>query len=539
MTRAFRFLVCVPADLQPGEVWSRLRTTVELLSSVDNVEVTLLSQGGEANPLVEAMVDAANVSLVEPSTEDSSTASSAGFGDAGAADAIAQLDGTRRVDAVLVVSHRVAVDLAKIGSIRGRLVVWASNFPDWSCSEDVCGNVVSVVSASGAVLCDSEDLRSRIEYAIPESRPLTFYWPLEPRDADVRRLIGRLKPETPNVPRGRKLRVVVAGHDLKFIDGLLRKLSMLDQCELRIDEWARLDTPRGKPSFAARDWADVVICEWCGANAVWYSRHKRRGQRLIVRLHRYEITTELPYAVEADAVDQLITVCPNYQQVVRNELPDLPADRVVTIPNYADSSTFERSKIAGSHLHLGMVGAVPKLKRLDVALDILAEVRRHDDRFCLFVKSSLPWEVDWLWKRPDERKYYRSVMRRVRDSPGLEGAVVFDPFGWDVANWFRKIGTVLSTSDAEAFQVAPLEGMMSGAAGIILPWEGADALYPRSSLAPNVRSAAARILEMADPDVWENRSRAARHDVERYDLDRVFPAWARILVEDRDPDVWT
>lgn len=530
MASPFRLLVDATADAQSDAAPAWLKSTVELLSSMDDVEVTCSPEGG-VDPI-------GNGETKRTSMSDPPRVADGDSEIRNAARAIVELDATCHFDAVLVLNYVVAVDLAGTASMRGRLLVWAPCLPDWSSADDVRGEVTSVVSAARCVLCDSEDLRSRIEYAIPESRPLTFHWPPEPGQADVRRLVRRLRPEPPAVLRGRKLRVVLAGYDLKFIDGVLRKLAMLDECELRVDEWAKLDSPRGRPDFAARNWADVVICEWCGANAVWYSRHKRRGQRLIVRLHRFEITTKLPYAVELDAVDQLITVSPKYQQVVRKELAGLPPDRVVTIPNYVDASTFERSKLAGSHLHLGMVGMVPKLKRLDLALDILEEVRRRDDRFCLFVKSRLPWEVDWLWKSPEERKYFRNVVHRVQNSPPLEGAVAFDPFGWDVANWLRKIGTVLSTSDAEAFQVAPLEGMMSGSVGVVLPWDGADVLYPKSTIAADVRSAADRILEMADPQVWTSRSRAARQGVEPYDLDRVFPAWASILVEDRDPDAW-
>ncbi|MDE0658218.1 MAG: hypothetical protein OXI79_01065 [Gammaproteobacteria bacterium] len=520
MARLFRLLVDDTADARPDDAPAWLRSTVELFSCLDDVQVSFVP------------TNAARTCDPSPAANDNRELKPR-------ADEIVELDGDRRFDAVLVHSYDVALDLARTESMRGRLLVWAPCLPDWSNAEDaVYRDVVSVVSAAGCVMCDCEDLRSRLEYGIKESRTSTFLWPPEPHESDALRLIRRLKPERPDVLRGKRLRVVVAGYDLKFIDGILRKLALLDECELRIDKWAKLDAPRGKPNVALKNWADVVICEWCGANAVWYSRHKRRGQRLIVRLHRFEITTSLPYAVELDAVDQLITVCPKYQQVVREELAGLPAERVVTIPNYADASTFERGKLAGAHLHLGMIGMIPKLKRLDLALDILEEVRRHDDRFCLFVKSRMPWEVDWLWKSAEERKYFRDVVQRIQCTPSLDGAVAFDPFGWDVANWLRKIGTVLSTSDAEAFQVGPLEGMMSGSVGVVLPWDGAGVLYPEDSIVPSVRRAAESILEMADPHVWASRSRMAKNGIAHYDLDRVFPAWASILVEDRDPDAW-
>lgn len=346
-----------------------------------------------------------------------------------------------------------------------------------------------------------------------------------------------MRPALPR--RGRKLRVLVAGYDLKFIRGIVERLSRLDEYEVRIDRWTTFAPPNGKPSIDATSWAEVVICEWCGGNAVWYSRHKRPGQRLIVRLHRFEITTEVPHAVDMQAVDQVITVSPAYQEIVRRELPNVPAERVVKIPNYADASIFDHSKLVGSHLHLGMIGAVPKLKRLDLALDILEEVRQHDERFCLFIKSRLPWERDELWKRPAERKYFRSVLQRIQTAPTLQGAVVFDPFGPDVANWLRKIGTVLSTSDVEAFQVGLLEGMMSAAAGIILPWRGARSIFGEQFVVSGVRSASQRVLEMGQPDAWERRRRAARRSVGRYELDKVVTSWTRILVEDRDPSEWT
>ena len=344
-------------------------------------------------------------------------------------------------------------------------------------------------------------------------------------------------------PRGvradRKLHILVAGHDFKFITAIVEILSRLGEYEVRIDQWAAFAPHDGRPSIDATSWADVVICEWCGGNAVWYSRHKRPGQRLIIRLHRFEITTDVPHAVEMRAVDQLVTVSPVYQEIVRRELPSMPAERVVKIPNFADATAFEPSKVVGSHLHLGMIGAVPKLKRLDLALDILHEVRRHDERFCLFVKSWLPWEFSRLWNCADERQYFRSVLRRIQTTPILQGAVVFDPFGPDVADWLRKIGTILSTSDVEAFQVGLLEGMMSAAAGIILPWNGAKCIFGDQFVVSGVEDASKRVLEMAQPEVWEERRRAARRSAERYELDRVINAWTRILVEDRDPGEWT
>ena len=288
----------------------------------------------------------------------------------------------------------------------------------------------------------------------------------------ARRLLERHRPRPPAVLKGMRLRVLIAGYDLKFITGIIDKLSRIEGCEVRIDKWRSFTTGNTRQSRAANSWADVVVCEWCGANAVWYSRHKRRGQRLIVRLHRHEMTTGLPDAIDPLAVDQLVTVSPNFQTRVRERLNNLPTERVVAIPNYVDSSVFHRAKIQGANVHLGLVGGVPRRKRIDLALDILRMVRESDNRFCLFVKTKMPWDLPWLWSNAEERKYYKEVLRRIRSDRLLEGSVVFDLFGDDVASWLRRIGTVLSTSEAESFHVGALEGMMSGAPCVFLPWRG-------------------------------------------------------------------
>ena len=149
------------------------------------------------------------------------------------------------------------------------------------------------------------------------------------------------------------------------------------------------------------------------------------------------------------------------------------------MPNHADAWTFDRPKVPGARFNLGLLCAVPKRKRLDVALDVLEQVRARDERFCLFVKGHCPWERQ-AWLQAGERSFYEGVFRRVRTAPLLQGAVVFDPFGGDVPNWLRKIGILLATSDAESFHVASLEAMTSGAASVIVGWPGGRACVRRA-----------------------------------------------------------
>ena len=452
-------------------------------------------------------------------------------------DPLAAIEGGRPFDAVVAAGGGPVRQLAGAARYRHRLVTRATDLLDALDRGPPSRLAGDAAAASGAVLCHSEDLRGRLEHRLPACRGRTVHWPADPPPLLVRRLLGALAPVAPAALGTRRLRVLFAGPAFNFIDAVAARLARLEQCEVRLERWWDIGARPTAANRAANDWADVVVCEWTGANAVWHSRNKRPGQRLIVRLHRFEKDTRWPRAVDWTAVDQLVAVSPAYRDLLRGELPGVRAARVVAIPNYVDPLALEREKTPGARFHLGLLGAVPKRKRLDLAFDLLAELRRRDPRYRLFVKGAMPRERA-AWRRRDERAYYRRVFRRARRDRALRGAVDFEPFGPDVGHWLRKIGVILSTSDSEGSHVAVAEGMLSGATGVVLRWPGADGVYGAPWVVGDTTDGAERILAESDPEAWERAGRAARRHARRYALDRVFDAWARLLVADRDPAAW-
>jgi glycosyltransferase involved in cell wall biosynthesis len=333
------------------------------------------------------------------------------------------------------------------------------------------------------------------------------------------------------------LRVVVAGHDLKFFTPLLGYLRMQPELEVRLDQWAALGKHDPAASRELAAWADVVVCEWCGPNAVWYSRHKRRGSRLLVRLHRFELRSPYPGQLKIGAVNQVVCVSRHYARLTR-EYTGWPDTKVATVPNALDVAQLDRPKLDGARFHLGLVGMVPSRKRLDLALDVLEEVRREDDRYLLFVKSGMPWEHWWVWQNPAEREHYADALRRVQRSPLLRGAVVFDDAGPDVPAWLRRVGFVLSTSDDESFHVAPAEGMASRAVPVIRHWPGAETIYDMRWIHRGPAEMAAAVLARAGEGDWRAAGDAAHAQASAaFNLNRVCEAWHGLLTADLDPAV--
>jgi glycosyltransferase involved in cell wall biosynthesis len=366
--------------------------------------------------------------------------------------------------------------------------------------------------------------------AVERCRQAAEHFTLERAVERLRTYIDRSFPPVDGARfAGGKLKIGVASHDLKFFTRLLEYFRSVDDVEVRVDEWAGISDHDITASQRLAAWADVVVCEWCTGNAIWYSRNKRPGQRLVVRLHRFELDAGFYRDVQIENVDAVVCVSPYYARLTR-ERTGWPAEKVITVPNWVDTLELDREKLPGAVRHLGLVGIAPSRKRMDRALDVLAAVRRRDDRFQMFVKSKYPWDYWWIWNKAEERDHYEAALERIRRDPALRGAVVFDPFGPDVAGWLRKIGWVLSTSDDESFHLAPAEGMASRALPVVYAWPGAETIYPDEWVSDSTDAMAERILEISSNGGPQAKAEQARQYVlDNFAVERVCDEWLDVV----------
>lgn len=373
-----------------------------------------------------------------------------------------------------------------------------------------------------ATLVRDETIRSHIERALPEL--IGDVWVATEQTPPVRSLISRYYPD-----RTESYVLGVIGYNLKFIRPILTNLVRNPGIEALIDEWN---------VFAARPTAitdqviassDIVLCEWCGPNAVYASHNKRGGQKLLVRLHRFELGTEHWRQIDQSQVDQFITVGETYRDLVLEKTGWDP-DKVTVIGNQVDDLQLQRTKVPGSRFNIGMLGASSSRKRLDLAFDLIEKLHQHEPQFQLHVKTALPQDEKWVWDNEEERDYFDRELARLETDP-LRDLVTFDGFGPDVANWFRKIGFILSVSDDESFHLAPAEGMASGTVPVVRNWPGADSVYSPSWVLATIDEMAYRILSTSTNEAnWERAKRTARSEaLDRFAMAKVVTDWANLL----------
>ena len=322
------------------------------------------------------------------------------------------------------------------------------------------------------------------------------------------------------------LRIVVASHDFKFFEQIRAYLASQPHVEIDEDRWTGTRPGDHDEAESRRllEWADVVVCEWCQANAIWYSHNKRPGQRLIVRLHRFEVENDMPALVDIDAVDVMVFVADHIMLTARERFGWTDSSRQRVVWNGVDITAFDRPKHESARTTLGLLGWVPRRKRLDRALDVLEAVRARDARYRLLVKGKPPWEHPWIWRRERERWFIADELARVERAPHLRDAVAFEGFS-PVYDWLRDVGHIVSVSDDEGNQVSIAEGAASGAVPVVLKRPGSED-YPPEWVHDDVDSAAAAVIA---PGWHERAARAKRFAAERFDSAKILPVWAEMV----------
>lgn len=288
-------------------------------------------------------------------------------------------------------------------------------------------------------------------------------------------------------------KVLVAGHDLKFAVAILDEFSKAG-CEILIDQWKGHSQHDVEESKALLEKADIVFCEWGLGNAVWYSQNVKATQALIVRVHSQELFLPYLQKVSKANVDQFVFV----GELIRKAAiasHGVPGSKSVVIPNFVDTKALSKPKKPGADKTMGLVGIVPKSKRLDRALDILEGLLQQDPEYKLRIKGKTPEDYPWMKNRPEELEYYSEQNKRIDVlNSNYPGAVQFDGFGPDMDEWYTNVGIVLSTSEFESFHLTIADGAASAAVPVLLNWPGADLIYPDSWLSGTTEEMVTAIL---------------------------------------------
>ncbi len=331
----------------------------------------------------------------------------------------------------------------------------------------------------------------------------------------------------------KKLKILFEGHDLKFLTHVIDHFSAKNSVSVEIFTYPGHVIKDTSLIYKALPGFDIVFCEWGLGNLKWFSANKLPGQKLITRIHLQEFSTTYLNETEWEKVDRAIFVGPFMMDKFIRLFPGLQS-KCTVISNLIDTRSYNLKKEPDAMYHLGLLGILPKRKSPHLGLEILQELRKTDNRFKLFIKGKRPEEVDWLWRKPEEQEYYTRFYESIK-TMGLEEAVIMDPHGADVQQWFQKIGFILSTSEFESFHMAVAEGMASASVPIIRNWEGAGALYPEKYFFKTVRDAVAIIQKYSNRGLFEEEGKFGKKYCQgHFSLEKLLPEYETIMTNETD-----
>lgn len=306
-----------------------------------------------------------------------------------------------------------------------------------------------------------------------------------------------------------KKRILIAGHDLKFAKFIIDAIEKNSSFEILIDKWQGHSKHDEEQSLELINKADIIFCEWGLGNLVWYSKHKKEGQKLITRIHAQELKTRHLDQCNHDNIDHYIFVSPYYFELMIAEFK-LERKKCKMIFNMVDTALLNRPKRPDSKYHLGMIGDVPQTKRLDRALDIFEKLYKKNRRYKLYIKGKRPEEYPWMHSKAkaDEMAYYQHQYDRIKAN-NWEDNVIFEGHG-PIEEWLQNIGWILSVSDNESFHLAVAEGMASGAYPLILGWVGAEYIYSTKYIFTDYESIVQEIIHMKKNIGLQTKQEAAK-----------------------------
>lgn len=290
-----------------------------------------------------------------------------------------------------------------------------------------------------------------------------------------------------------KPRLLIAGHDLKFIEGAIPALE--EWFEVKLDRWPSEREHDANTSDELLSWAQLVWVEWMTAASVWYSKRIRPSQKMVVRCHFYEITRDSGFELDKERVSAVVAIALHtYEDIVAKF--DFKREGVRLIPNYYDVNAYRTyDSLSRDPFSLALVGSVPRRKGLHRALEILRQLREQDSRYTLTIFGKAAEDFPWVRSVPAEMDYYRGCESFIREHQ-LEAAVKYA--GWAAMQTeLGKYGCVLSVSDFEGSHVAPGEAFCAGIPLAILRWRGAELVYPEEFIFDSVDEMAAYISSLA------------------------------------------
>lgn len=225
----------------------------------------------------------------------------------------------------------------------------------------------------------------------------------------------------------------------------------------------------------AVDWGDVIWLEWANESSIIATNYEGiKNKKVILRIHGYEIFTDMPSFIRWNVLDRVIFVADHKREIFFERFKDMTDfNKTTLIRNGIDIMKFTIPERKGKNKNMAFVGNINYRKGIELLLQLFYELVEIDNGYKLYIRGD----------HQDLR--YKVAIENMIDELGIKDKVIFEDRVDDLNKWFEDKTYIVSSSIEESFQYTIGEGMLSGLKPVIHAWKESRDIWPKEYIYKN------------------------------------------------------
>ena len=262
---------------------------------------------------------------------------------------------------------------------------------------------------------------------------------------------------------------------------------------------------------------DIIYCEWASYLLYELANIKKPHQKLICRMHRFDIYLIENWNVKYENIDKIICINDHFTKLLKKR--NLKCKNIVTINNYFNIKNININRNINSYnyFNIGIIGIEKEVKRLDIALNILIKLRKINSNFKLFSKGNKLVDTNII-KELDITNYFHE------DHSNNNNISVNE---WIIKN---NITHILSVSNIESFHYSIISAIETDCNYYITNWINiAKKLWNHENIYNNIDDLINGIIKYNDKS--NNDKKLICENNKKYLLSKFTPENEKIFLD--------
>ena len=270
--------------------------------------------------------------------------------------------------------------------------------------------------------------------------------------------------------------LLFAGHDFKFLNNFIEKSK--EKFNIIFDNWTGQTTHDKELSLQLLNKADIIFCEWCFGNIIFYSKYKKQHQKLYVRIHRTESSTDCWEKSNLYNIDKIFFVSKSWM-IEHTKMKNVTDEKILSKYSYLYNDLsdifkpqYDKIKIKledkNKILNIGFVGLNPSNRKCPLKCIPVLKKLSENYKINFYVIGKMPKDIEWMCQKPPHIFYERfqkgidiffKELSIINNIKVIKMGYIPNEKLYDI---FFDINYLLIPSSNESFYKSALESLMAG-----------------------------------------------------------------------------